>query len=272
MLRKIVRIVEENWVFIVIALLVAVVLALTSRKEGYMQGCSTCTLQDAGVLPGSVFTMKQIMDLDKELEGCKLCSLGDAGVLPGSVFTMKQVMDLDKEIAGCGTCSPGDAGVLEDTETTPETEMYNMPDEYYGSDVKIAETNADVAFNPSVIAAVAEDREEDQQLLYMTPTEYRRKVEQEGELEYLSPMQRQDMMAQAVYNMTQDFSAFTDTEISSDLMSIDPIDYTLQNDAQLVNDFYGDSEIDYNKRKRLATIKKMPISFYKSDSSFTLLP
>ena len=65
---------------------------------------------------------------------------------------------------------------------------------------------------------------------------------------------------------------FIDTEISSDLMSIDPIDYTLQSDAQLVNAFYGDKEIDYNKRKNLADIKAMPIDFYKSDSSFTLLP
>lgn len=271
MLGKVARIVKENWVFITIALIVAFVLAMMTRKERYMEGCSLCSPGDAGVLPGSVFTMSQIMNLDKELEGCKLCSLGDAGVLPGSVFTMKQVMDLDKEITGCSTCEPGDAGVLIDTETTPETEMYNMPDEYYGSDVKVAETIAEVASNPSVIAAVVEDREEDAKPMYMTPLEYQNTVEQDGELEYLSPMQYQDMMAQEVYDMTQDPSAFTESE-DSDLMSIDPIDYALQSDAQLVNAFYGDNEIDYNKRKEIATIKAMPIDFYASDSSFTLLP
>ena len=146
-----------------------------------------------------------------------------------------------------------------------------MPDEYYGSDVKVAETNKEVASNPSVIAAVVEDREEDAKPMYMTPLEYQNTVEQDGELEYLSPMQYQDMMAQEVYDMTQDPSAFTEGE-DSDLMSIDPIDYALQTDAQLVNAFYGDSEIDYIKRKRIADIKAMPIDFYASDSSFTLLP
>jgi hypothetical protein len=201
----------------------------------------------AGVLPGSVFTMKQIMDLDKEIAGCKTCVEGQAGVLPGSVYTIKQVMNLDKEIAGCSTCDPGDAGVLADTETTPETEMYNMPDEYYGSDVKVADTIAEVAENPSVIAAVVEDREN----------------------EFMTPMQIQDNLAQAIYNATVD-RPYVDSE-DADLMSIDPIDYTLQSDAQLINDFYGDDEIDYKERERIAAVKALPIDFYMSDSSFTLL-
>ena len=81
MLQKVVRIVKDNWVFIVIAIVVAVVLAMAVRKEKYVAGCSTCSEQDAGVLPQSVFTMKQIMDLDKEIAGCSTCEAGDAGVL-----------------------------------------------------------------------------------------------------------------------------------------------------------------------------------------------
>jgi hypothetical protein len=217
MLRKAMRIIRENWVFITIAILFAGVLALFARKEKYMEGCSTC-------------------------------SLGDAGVLPGTVHTMKQIMDLDKEIAGCSTCDAGDAGVLEDTETTPETEIYNMPDEYYGSDVEVADTIAEVADNPDVIDAVVEDREN----------------------EYMSPMQFADTVAQIAHHTSQNASPFTDNE-SSDLMSIDPIDYALQSDAQLVNDFYGDDEIDYNERERIAAVKAMPIDFYMDDSAFTLL-
>ncbi|AGE56756.1 hypothetical protein ATCVNEJV2_815R [Acanthocystis turfacea Chlorella virus NE-JV-2] len=273
-LQKVIRIIRENWVFIAIVVVVVFALAMMMRKERYMEGCSLCTPGDAGVLPGSVFTMSQIMNLDKELEGCKLCSLGDAGVLPGSVFTMKQIMDLDKEtddfdeeLAGCSTCDAGDAGILLDTETTPETEMYNMPDEYYGSDVKVADTIAEVAANPSEIAAVVEDREEDDEPMYMTPLEYQNTVEQE--LDYMSPMQFQDNLAQAIYNATVD-KPYIDNE-DADLMSIDPIDYTLQSDAQLVNDFYGDDEIDYKERERIAAVKALPIDFYMSDSSFTLL-
>ncbi|AGE59880.1 hypothetical protein ATCVTN60342_805R [Acanthocystis turfacea Chlorella virus TN603.4.2] len=275
-LQKVMRIIRENWVFIAIVVVVVFALAMMMRKEKYIEGCSLCSPGDAGVLPGSVFTMSQIMNLDKELEGCRTCDTGDAGVLPGSVHTMQDIMsfdddleDFDEEIAGCSTCDAGDAGILVDTETTPETEMYNMPDEYYGSDVKVAETIKEVAANPSEIAAVVQDREEDAEPMYMTPLEYQNTVEQE--LEYMSPMQYQDNLAQSVYNMTQDLSAFTDTE-DSDLMSIDPIDYALQSDAQLVNDFYGlDSEIDYKKRERIAAVKAMPIDFYMSDSSFTLL-
>ena len=247
MLQKVVRIVKDNWVFIVIAIVVAAVLAMAFRTEKYVGGCSTCMPGQAGVLPGSVFTMKQIMDLDKEIAGCRTCIEGQAGVLPGSVYTIKQVMDLDKEIAGCSTCDPGDAGVLADTETTPETEMYQMPDEYYGSDVKVADTIAEVAENPSVIAAVVEDREN----------------------EFMTPMQIQDNLAQAIYNATVD-RPYVDGE-DADLMSIDPIDYTLQSDAQLINDFYGDDEIDYKERERIAAVKALPIDFYMSDSSFTLL-
>lgn len=234
MLRKIAQIVKNNWVFIAVALVVLVVLAMMMRKERYIEGCS-------------------------------LCSLGDAGVLPQSVFTMKQVMDLDKEVAGCSTCEPGDAGVLADT----ETEMYQMPDEYYGSDDKVADTIAEVADNPSVIAAVVEDREEDDNPLDMTPLEYQNTDEQE--LDYLSPMQYQDDMAQAVHNMAQDLSAFTNDGEDSDLMSIDPIDYALQSDDQLVNDFYGDQEVDYKERKEIMDIKAMPIDFMEDDSAFTLL-
>ncbi|AGE59529.1 hypothetical protein ATCVOR07043_772R [Acanthocystis turfacea Chlorella virus OR0704.3] len=274
-LQKVIRIIRENWVFIAIVVVVVFALAMMMRKERYMEGCSLCTPGDAGVLPGSVFTMSQIMNLDKELEGCKLCSLGDAGVLPGSVFTMKQIMDLDKEtddfdeeLAGCSTCDAGDAGVLLDTETTPETEMYNMPDEYYGSDVKVADTIAKVAENPSEIVAVVEDSEEEDEPMYMTPLEYQNTVEQE--LDYMSPMQFQDSLAQAIYNATED-KPYVDNE-DADLMSIDPIDYALQSDAQLVNDFYGlDSEIDYKERERIAAVKALPIDFYMSDSSFTLL-
>jgi hypothetical protein len=216
MLQKVIRIVKKNWVFIVIAIVIAVVLAMFNRKEKYIAGCSTCDPQDAGVLPQSVFTMRQIMNLDKE-------------------------------IAGCSTCEAGDAGVLEDTETTPETEMYNMPDEYYGSDVQVAETIAEVAYNPSEVSAVVEDREN----------------------EFMNPMQAQDNLAQAVYNATEDMP-YADNE-DADLMSIDPIDYTLQSDAQLINDFYGEEEIDYAERKRIADVKALPIDFYMDDSAFTLL-
>ncbi|AGE53655.1 hypothetical protein ATCVGM07011_774R [Acanthocystis turfacea Chlorella virus GM0701.1] len=274
-LKKVIRIIRENWVFIAIAVVVVFALAMMMRKERYMEGCSLCSPGDAGVLPGSVFTMSQIMNLDKELEGCSTCDAGEAGILPGSVHTMQEIMsfdddleDFDEEIAGCSTCDAGDAGILLDTETTPETEMYNMPDEYYGSDVKIADTIAEVAANPSEIAAVVQDREEDDEPMYMTPLEYQNTVEQE--LEYLSPMQAQDMMAQAIYNVTED-KPYIDSE-DADLMSIDPIDYALQSDAQLVNAFYGDDEIDYKERKRIADVKAMPISFYMDDSSFTLLP
>ena len=270
-LQKVIRIIRENWVFIAIVVVVVFALAMMMRKERYMEGCSLCSPGDAGVLPGSVFTMSQIMNLDKELEGCSTCDAGDAGVLPGSVHTMQDIMsfdddleDFDEEIAGCSTCDAGDAGILLDT----ETEMYQMPDEYYGSDVKIADTIAEVAANPSEIAAVVQDREEDAEPMYMTPLEYQNTVEQE--LEYMSPMQFQDNLAQAIYNVTED-KPYIDNE-DADLMSIDPIDYALQSDAQLVNDFYGlDSEIDYKERKRIADIKALPISFYMSDSSFTLL-
>ena len=123
-----------------------------------------------------------------------------------------------------------------------------MPDEYYGSDVEVADTIAEVADNPDVIDAVVEDREN----------------------EYMSPMQFADTVAQIAHHTSQNASPFTDNE-SSDLMSIDPIDYALQSDAQLVNDFYGDDEIDYNERERISLINAMPIDMYKDDSAFTLL-
>ncbi|AGE57784.1 hypothetical protein ATCVNTS1_831R [Acanthocystis turfacea Chlorella virus NTS-1] len=273
-LQKVIRIIRENWVFIAIVVVVVFALAMMMRKERYMEGCSLCSPGDAGVLPGSVFTMSQIMNLDKELEGCITCDAGEAGVLPGSVYTMQDIMsfdddleDFDEELAGCSTCDAGDAGVLLDTETTPETEMYQMPDEYYGSDVKIADTIKEVAANTSEIAAVVQDREEDDEPMYMTPLEYQNTVEQE--LEYMSPMQFQDNLAQAIYNATED-RPYVDNE-DADLMSIDPIDYALQSDAQLVNAFYGDDEIDYKERERIAAVKALPIDFYMSDSSFTLL-
>ena len=63
MLGKVARIIKDNWVFIAIAVAVLFVLAIMTRKERYMEGCSLCSPGDAGVLPGSVFTMKQIMNL-----------------------------------------------------------------------------------------------------------------------------------------------------------------------------------------------------------------
>jgi hypothetical protein len=212
MLDKLIAIAKKNWIFVALTAIVVLAMIFFSKMEKYY---------------------------DYEYMGCSTCSSGEAGVLPGSVATMVY----DKEYEGCQTCDAGDAGVLEDT----EQEMYQMPDDYYGSDVKVADTIAEVAENPSVIAAVVEDREN----------------------EFMTPMQIQDNLAQAIYNATVD-RPYVDGE-DADLMSIDPIDYTLQSDAQLINDFYGDDEIDYKERERIAAVKALPIDFYMSDSSFTLL-
>ena len=128
MLKKIVAIARNNWVFIAIALLVVIV---------------------ASFFFGGI---------DSEITGCSTCSSGDAGVL------------LDTELSGCSTCSEGDAGVLLDTETS-NTEMYNMPDDYYDSQMEIADTIAEVAHNPSEIDAVTEDREEENEVA-VDPTDY----------------------------------------------------------------------------------------------------
>lgn len=126
MLKKIVAIVRNNWVFIAIALLVITISIFLHRGNDY------------------------------EMSGCSTCSAGDAGVL------------VDTELSGCSTCSLGDAGVFPDSETA-ETEIYNMPDDYYNSPMEVADTIAEVAHNPDVFEAVTEDRENE---VVVDPTDY----------------------------------------------------------------------------------------------------
>jgi hypothetical protein len=71
MLKKIIAIAKDNWIFIAIALLVIIVSTFFfGGSDSEITGCSTCSAGDAGVL------------VDTELSGCSTCSLGDAGVLP----------------------------------------------------------------------------------------------------------------------------------------------------------------------------------------------
>jgi hypothetical protein len=200
MLKKIVSIVQDNWIFIAIALLV---IAISAFFFG-----------------GS----------DSEITGCSTCSVGDAGVL------------VDTELSGCSTCSLGDAGVLLDTETS-ETEMYNMPDDYYNSQMEIADTIAEVGHNPSEFDAVTEDREEEDEVAFDPIDDYEEEDEEEE-------------------------------------VVLDPTDYAEQTDDQLVADFYGDqesdeieddAEIDYAERERIRKIKYMPLDMDMADGSFTLL-
>ena len=198
MLKKIIAIAKDNWIFIAIALLVITISAF--------------------FFGGS----------DSEITGCSTCSSGDAGVL------------VDTEMSGCSTCSLGDAGVLPDTETS-ETEMYNMPDDYYNSQMEIADTIAEVEYNPSEIDAVTEDREEEDEVAFDPVDDY---VEEDEEEE---------------------------------VVVLDPTDYAEQTDDQLVADFYGDQEIeddaevDYAERERIRKIQYMPLDMYMADGSFTLL-
>jgi hypothetical protein len=198
MLKKIIAIARDNWVFIAIALLVITVSAF--------------------FFGGS----------DSEITGCSTCSAGDAGVL------------VDTELSGCSTCSLGDAGVLPDTETS-ETEMYNMPDDYYNSQMEIADTIAEVGYNPSEFDAVTEDREEEDEVAFDPVDDY---VEEDEEEE---------------------------------VVVLDPTDYAEQTDDQLVADFYGDqeieddAEIDYAERERIRKIQYMPLDMDMADGSFTLL-
>jgi hypothetical protein len=202
MLKKIVSIARDNWVFIAIALLVITVSAF--------------------FFGGS----------DSEITGCSTCSAGDAGVL------------VDTELSGCSTCSLGDAGVLLDTETS-ETEMYNMPDDYYNSQMEIADTIAEVGHNPSEFDAVTEDREEEDEVAFDPVDDYVEEDEEEEEE-----------------------------------VVLDPTDYAEQTDDQLVADFYGDqesdeieddAEIDYAERERIRKIQYMPLDMDMADGSFTLL-
>lgn len=206
MLKKIVAIARNNWVFIAIALLVVIV---TSFFFG-----------------GS----------DSEITGCSTCSAGDAGVL------------VDMELSGCSTCSEGDAGVLLDTETS-DTEMYNMPDDYYDSQMEIADTIAEVDHNPSEFDAVTEDREEEYEVA-LDPANYDYYDEVEEDLE------------------------------EEDEVAVDPTDYAEQSDDQIVADFYGDeendiieddAELDYAERERIRKIRFMPLDMDMADGSFTLL-
>jgi hypothetical protein len=214
MLKKIVSIVQDNWIFIAIALLV---IAISAFFFG-----------------GS----------DSEITGCSTCSVGDAGVL------------VDTELSGCSTCSLGDAGVLLDTETS-ETEMYNMPDDYYNSQMEIADTIAEVGHNPSEFDAVTEDREEEDEVAFDPIDDY----EEEDEV---------------AFDPIDDY----EEEDEEEEVVLDPTDYAEQTDDQLVADFYGDqesdeieddAEIDYAERERIRKIKYMPLDMDMADGSFTLL-
>jgi hypothetical protein len=131
MFKKIVDIVKKNWIFVVLAIAIMILMMMFSNKGNF---------------------------IDRELTGCSTCSTGDAGVL------------FDTELSGCSTCSTGDAGVLLDTEMS-DTEIYNMPDDYYSSPQEIADTVAEVAHNPDEFAAVVEDREDNDDII-IDPTDY----------------------------------------------------------------------------------------------------
>ena len=173
---------------------------------------------------------------DGEITGCSTCSVGDAGVL------------VDTELSGCSTCSLGDAGVLPDPETS-ETEMYNMPDDYYNSQMEIADTIAEVGYNPSEIDAVTEDHEEEDEVAF-DPVDYEEGDEEEEVV--LDPV---------------DYEEGDEEEE----VVLDPVDYAEQTDDQLVADFYGDQEIDYAERERIRKIQYMPLDMDIADGSFTLL-
>jgi len=188
MLKKIVAIARNNWVFVAIALLVVIV-------ASFFFGGS-----------------------DSEITGCSTCSAGDAGVL------------VDTELSGCSTCLEGDAGVLLDTETS-DTEMYNMPDDYYDSQMEIADTIAEVDHNPSEFDAVTEDREEENEVA-VDPTDYDEQSDDQ---------------------IVADF--FGDEE--DDIIEDDVIE--------------DDAELDYAERERIRKIRFMPLDMDMADGSFTLL-
>jgi hypothetical protein len=69
MIQKVVKLLKENWIFIVIAVAVVVLMSMIYNTDKEYEGCSTCSLGAAGVL------------VDTEISGCSTCSAGDAGVL-----------------------------------------------------------------------------------------------------------------------------------------------------------------------------------------------
>lgn len=85
---------------------------------------------------------------------------------------------------------------------------------------------------------------------------------------YETPMQIADTIAEVSENPSE-FAAVVEDRENEEI--IDPTDYADQSDEQLVQDFYGDDEIDYNERERIHKIRFTPIDFLESDGSFTLL-
>jgi len=69
MIQRVVEFVKNNWIFIVIAIAVVVLMNMMYNTDNEYEGCSTCSLGAAGVL------------IDTEISGCSTCSAGDAGVL-----------------------------------------------------------------------------------------------------------------------------------------------------------------------------------------------
>lgn len=143
----------------------------------------------------------------------------------------------DYEITGCSTCSAGDAGVLIDTE----------------HDFEIAGCSTCNTGDAGVLI----DTETENDEIYNMPDEY-----------YETPMEIADTIAEVSHNPSEIDAVVEDRE---EMKIIDPTDYANQTDEQLVNDFYGDGEIDYKERERIHKIRFMPIDFLENDGAFTLL-
>jgi hypothetical protein len=140
----------------------------------------------------------------------------------------------DYELAGCSTCSSGDAGVLIDTELTGCSTC----------------STGD--------AGVLLDTETSTTEIYNMPDDY-----------YRSPMEIADTIAEVAHN-PDEFAAVTEDR-EEDMVVIDPTDYAKQSDDQLVADFYGDEEMEYQDNEQVRRIRFMPLEMDLSDGVFTLL-
>jgi hypothetical protein len=140
----------------------------------------------------------------------------------------------DYELAGCSTCSAGDAGVLVDTELT-------------GCSTCSAGD-----------AGVLVDTETSTAEIYNMPDDY-----------YRSPMELADTIAEVSEN-PDEFAAVTEDR-ENEMVVIDPTDYAKQSDDQLVADFYGDGEMEYQENEQVRRIRFMPLDMELGDGSYTLL-
>ncbi|AGE56453.1 hypothetical protein PBCVNEJV1_854R [Paramecium bursaria Chlorella virus NE-JV-1] len=94
---------------------------------------------------------------------------------------------------------------------------------------------------------------------------------------YSNPMEIADTIAEVAHNPDEFAAVVEDREDESDVVFvpeekvIDPTDYAEQSDKQIVADFYGDEELDYDEQERVRAIRFMPLDFDTTDGAYTIL-